>query len=180
LNLVDLIILIIAVIGFVLGYKDGFIRKLVGFIGFILAFYLSIQFAAQLGKAIENAFNIELYMAELIAGALIFILIIVAFAIIKRLIHPHDKVNNFVNQLVGGIIGMIQILFFLSAALYILNVFNVPSNNSKKSSLVYKPVYSIVPVTIDLVSNYTPDARQRIKDYINEKDTLNDDSTGSR
>ncbi len=69
---------------------------------------------------------------------------------------------------------MIQILFFLSAALYILNVFNVPSNNAKKSSLLYTPVYNIVPGTINLLSDYTPDARKRIKDYINDKDTLND------
>ncbi len=180
MNLIDLIILLIALIGFALGYKDGFIRKLIGFVGFILAVYLSIQFASQLGKAIENAFDMEYYMAELIAGAAIFILIIVIFAFIKRLIHPHDKVNNFVNQLVGGIMGMLQILFFISAALYILNVFNVPSNNSKKNSLVYKSVYSIIPATINLVSNYTPDAKQRIKNYINEKDSLNNDSTDSR
>ncbi len=180
MNLLDLIILVIALIGFTLGYKDGFIRKLVGFIGFVLAVYLSIIFASQLGKAIENAFEIEYYMAELIAGAVIFILIIVTFAFVKRLIHPHDKVNNFVNQLVGGTIGMLQILFFISAALYILNVFNVPSNTSKKNSLIYKPVYSIIPVTIDLVSNYTPDAKQRIKEYINEKDSLNNDSTDTR
>lgn len=176
MNLVDLIILIIALIGFALGYKDGFIRKLVGFIGFILAVYLSIQFASMLGKALENVFGIEYYLSELIAGAAIFILIIVVFAVLKRLIHPHDKVNNLVNQIIGGIIGMLQILFFLSAALYILNVFNVPSNNSKKNSLTYKPVYGIIPATIDLVSNYTPDAKKRIKDYINDKDSLNDKS----
>lgn len=176
MNLTDLIILIIALIGFVLGYKDGFIRKLVGFIGFVLAVYLSIQFASMLGKALENVFGIEYYLSELIAGAAIFILIIVVFAVLKRLIHPHDKVNNLVNQIIGGIIGMLQILFFLSAALYILNVFNVPSNNSKKNSLTYKPVYGIIPATIDLVSNYTPDAKKRIKDYINDKDSLNDKS----
>lgn len=180
MNLVDLIILIIILIGFVLGYKDGFIRKLVGFIGFILAVYLSIQFASQLGKGLENAFGIEYYLSELIAGAVIFILIIVIFAVIKRLIHPHDKVNNLVNQLLGGIIGMMQILFFLSAALYILNVFDVPSNNSKKNSLIYGPVYSIIPTTINFVSNYTPDAKKRIKEYINDKDSINDKSTDPR
>ncbi|HSD63393.1 MAG TPA: CvpA family protein [Ignavibacteriaceae bacterium] len=180
MNLLDIIILIIALSGFVLGYKDGFIRKLVGFVGFILAVYLSIQFAAQLGKGLENAFGIEYYLSELIAGAVIFILIIIIFSVIKRLIHPHDKVNNLVNQLLGGIIGMLQILFFLSAILYILNVFDVPSKNSKKNSLIYEPVYSIIPATINFVSNYTPSAKKRIKEYINDKDSLNDKSTVPR
>ncbi len=172
MNIVDLIIFIIVVIGFILGFKDGFIRKLIGFIGFIAAIFLAIKYSSQLGKILENTFAIEYYLSELIAGVIIFVGIIIIFVILKRVVHPYDKVNNLVNQLVGGFMGMIQILFFLSAALYILNIFNVPSNNSKKSSLVYKPVYNIIPASIDLVSRYTPDAKNRIKDYINDKDTL--------
>ena len=164
----------IVIIGFILGYKDGFVRKLIGFTGFILAVILAINFAAELGKYIEAAFGIELYLSELIAGAAIFIGIMVLSAFLKRVIHPFDKVNNLVNQVIGGVIGMIQILFFLSAALYILNVFNVPSENAKKESLFYTSVYRIIPGTINLISNYTPDAKKRIKDYINDKDTLND------
>lgn len=174
MNLIDLIIVIIALVGFILGFKDGFVRKIIGFIGFILAVILAINFASGLGKYMENAFGIEYYLSELIAGTVIFIGTIVLFAVLKRLIHPFDKVNNLVNQIVGGVIGLIQILFFLSAALYILNVFNVPSDNSKKSSLLYTPVYDIIPGTINLLSDYTPDAKKRIKDYINDKDTLND------
>jgi membrane protein required for colicin V production len=174
LNLVDLIIFVIAVIGFILGFKDGFIRKLIGFVGFVLAIYFSITYAAQLGKSVENTFGIEFYLSEIIAGVVIFIGIIVLTAIIKRLVHPYDKVNNLLNQIVGGVVGLIQILFFISAALYILNVFNVPSENSKKGSLLYEPVYSIIPATINFVGNYTPEAKKRIKDYINDKDSLND------
>lgn len=174
MNLVDAVIIIIAFVGFILGYKDGFVRKLIGFTGFVLAVILSINFASGLGRYMESLFGIEYYLSEIIAGAVIFAGIIIIFALLKRVIHPFDKVNNLVNQLVGGVIGMIQILFFLSAALYILNVFDVPSEKAKKDSLVYTSVYRIIPVTIELISNYTPDAKKRIKDYINDKDTLND------
>lgn len=172
MNLVDLIIFVIALIGFILGFKDGFVRKLIGFIGFVLAIFLAIKFAPQLGKILEETFAIEYYLSELIAGAIIFIGIIIVFAILKRVVHPYDKINNLVNQVIGGLMGTIQILFFLSAALYILNIFNVPSNDAKKGSLVYKPVFNIIPASIDLVSMYTPDAKKRIKEYINDKDTL--------
>ena len=174
MNLVDAVIIIIILIGFILGYKDGFVRKLIGFTGFVLAVILSINFASDLGRYMEAVFGIEFYLSEIIAGAVIFAGIIIIFALLKRIIHPFDKVNNLVNQLVGGVIGMIQILFFLSAALYILNVFGVPSEKAKKDSLVYTSVYRIIPGTIELISNYTPDAKKRIKDYINDKDTLND------
>ncbi len=174
MNFVDAVIIIIALIGFILGFKDGLVRKLIGFIGFVLAVILSINFASDFGQYMKAVLGIEYYLSEIIAGTVIFAGTIILFAILKRLIHPFDKVNNLVNQLVGGVIGMIQILFFLSAALYILNVFSVPSEKAKKDSLVYKPVYGIIPGTIDLISDYTPDAKKRIKDYINDKDTLND------
>ncbi len=174
MNLVDAIVIIIAIIGFILGFKDGFVRKLIGFIGFILAIILAINFASGLGMYIDVVLGIEYYLSELIAGGVIFTGVLVLFAILKRVIHPFDKVNNLVNQVIGGVIGMIQILFFLSAALYILNVFNVPPEKAKEESLVYATVYGIIPGTINLISDYTPDARKRIKDYINDKDTLND------
>ena len=174
MNLVDAVIIIITLIGFILGFKDGFVRKLIGFTGFVLAVILAINFASGLGVYIETALGIEYYLSELIAGAVIFIGTLVLFAVLKRVIHPFDKVNNLVNQAIGGVIGMIQILFFLSAVLYILNVFSVPSESAKKDSLVYAPVYGIIPGTINLISDYTPDARKRIKEYINDKDTLND------
>lgn len=174
MNLVDVVIFIIAFIGFILGFKDGFVRKIIGFTGFILAVILAINFASGLGKYMENVLGIEYYLSELIAGAIIFAGTIVLFAVLKRVIHPFDKVNNLINQVIGGMIGLIQILFFLSAALYILNIFSVPSDNAKKSSLVYLPVYNIIPGTINLLSDYTPDAKKKIKDYINDKDTLND------
>ena len=169
-----MVIFIIAFIGFILGFKDGFIRKIIGFTGFILAVILAINFASGLGRYMDNVLGIEYYLSELIAGAVIFAGTIILFAVLKRVIHPFDKVNNIINQVVGGVIGLIQILFFLSAALYILNIFSVPSDNAKKSSLIYSQVYNIIPGTINLLSDYTPDAKKKIKDYINDKDTLND------
>ena len=174
MNLIDVVIFIIAFIGFILGFKDGFIRKIIGFTGFILAVILAINFASGLGRYMDNVLGIEYYLSELIAGAVIFAGTIILFAVLKRVIHPFDKVNNIINQVVGGVIGLIQILFFLSAALYILNIFSVPSDNAKKSSLIYSQVYNIIPGTINLLSDYTPDAKKKIKDYINDKDTLND------
>ena len=172
MNLIDVIILIIAAIGFILGFKDGFIRKVIGFAGFILAIVLAINFASDLGRYMEEVLGIEYYLSELIAGVAIFSLTIFLFAVLKRIIHPFDKVNNIINQFIGGAVGMIQILFFLSAAFYLLNIFSIPSNDTQKNSLIYGSVYNIIPGTIDWLSDYTPDAKKRIKDYINDKDTL--------
>ena len=171
MSVLDIIIIVVVLIGFILGYKDGFVRKIIGLVGFALGIYLAIKFSVELGRAIERIFGIEFYLSQIIAGITIFFLIILVFAIIKRLVHPFDKVNNLINQLLGGFFGAIQILFFLSAVFFLLNVFNVPSKESAQASMFYKKVYSILPATVNYISNYTPKTKEIIKDYINNKDT---------
>ena len=96
----------------------------------------------------------------------------ILISIIKRWVHPFDKVNNFVNQILGGVIGTIQILFFLSAVLFLLKIFDIPDDKAAKSSMLYSKAYELLPATIDLLNSYTPNTKELLKDYINEKDTL--------
>jgi hypothetical protein len=66
---------------------------------------------------------------------------------------------------------VIQVIFFASAVLLILNVFNFPEKKTAAESYLYNPVYSLIPATIDFLGGYTPQTKKLIKDYINEKDT---------
>jgi membrane protein required for colicin V production len=172
LSILDIIIFLVLAVGFILGYKDGFVRKLIGLIGFVLAVYFGITYSKELGSIIESALGIEIYLAEIIGGITIFLMIIIVFSILKRFIHPFDKVNNLVNQVTGGIVGAIQILYFMSAFFFLLNVFNVPDKESKNSSVMYEKVYNIIPITIDYLTDYTPATKKLIKNYLNDNDTI--------
>ena len=172
MNLIDIIIIILLAAGFILGFKDGFVRKIIGLIGFCLAIFLAIILSVKLGRIIESFLGIEFYLAEIIGGFSVFVLTIVIFAVIKRIVHPFDKVNNLINQLLGGFVGFVQILFFISAALYLLNIFNIPGSQAKKDSLLYYGVYGVLPATIDYFKSYTPDSKKLIKEYIKDKDSV--------
>jgi len=171
LNPIDLIIIITVLVGFILGFKDGFIRKLIGLIGFGLAIVLAALFKDDLGKMVEFAFGIEIYLAQIIAGVAIFFGVILIFTLLKRIIHPFDKVNNLINQIVGGIVGIIQLLYFLSAIFLLLNIFDIPGKSVKESSTFYDITYKVIPVTIDFLTNYTPETKKIINDYITDPDT---------
>ncbi|MFC2103165.1 CvpA family protein [Bacteroidota bacterium] len=171
MNPIDLIIIITVLVGFILGFKDGFVRKLIGIIGFILAIILASLYKDDLGVMIEYALGIEFYLSEIISAIVIFLSVIIVFTILKRVIHPFDKVNNLINQIVGGIVGILQLLIFLSAVFLLLNVFNIPAKDTQESSALYKTTYKIIPVTIELLTTYQPDAEKIIKDYIEEKDS---------
>jgi membrane protein required for colicin V production len=172
LILLDALIIIGIIVGFILGFKDGFVRKLIGIIGFVLAVVAAVFFAGKLGLLIESIFGIEYYLAEIIGGLVIFISIITIFVFLKRVVHPFDKVNNLINQIVGGVVGSIQILYFLSAIFIIVNIFDLPDKDTRKQSIFYNNTLSVIPFTIQYLSNYTPEPRKLIENYINEKDTL--------
>ncbi|NWF88596.1 MAG: CvpA family protein [Ignavibacteriaceae bacterium] len=172
MTIIDILIIISLLAGFILGYKDGFVRKLIGLIGLAVAIYLTVLFAAPVGKFIEMTLDIEFYLSEIIGGAVIFIVIMIIISVVKRIVHPFDKVNNLLNQIMGGVIGLVQVSFFLSAVFIILKVFNIPDKETGKSAFVYPTVYSIIPRTIDYLQEYTPESRKIIKDFINEKDSI--------
>jgi membrane protein required for colicin V production len=168
----DIFLIAAIILGFVLGYKDGFVRKLIGFIGFCAAILLSVKFSTFGGKILNSLFSIETYLSEIIAGVLIFLIVVLIFSVLKRVVHPFDKVNGLINQILGGITGVIQIMFFLSALLYLLSIFNFPSKDNPNRSFVYRTVYSIMPSAINILRDYTPDTKKIIKNYVNGKDTL--------
>ncbi|HVO74244.1 MAG TPA: CvpA family protein [Ignavibacteriaceae bacterium] len=170
MSILDIIIIVVLLIGFILGYKDGFVRKLVGLIGFGLAIFLAVYFSDDIGRIIESVFGIEIYLASIFAGLLIFWFVIFIFAVLKRIVHPFDKVNNVINRVVGGAVGLIQIAFLMSALFFLLKTFSIPGKEGAKTSLLYERVYNIIPDTVSYLGNYTPDAKEKFKEYILDKD----------
>lgn len=171
MNYLDALVFAVVFVGFILGYKDGLVRKLIGITGFALAVFLAARYSDWLGKIVENIFGIEFYLSQIIGGIILFLATVFVFSVIKRLVHPFDKVNNFINQTLGGVIGAIQLLFFLSGVFFILNIFGAPSKSAKENSFFYKKVYNIIPATVNYLNSYTPKTKEIIKEYINEKDS---------
>lgn len=169
MNYIDYILIGIILIGFILGYKDGLIRKIIGLFGLIIAIFLAISYSGTLGNYLSPMFNNENYLAKIVSGIIIFFATILLFAIIKRLIHPSDKVNKFLNQLLGGIAGTLQIVFLTSVFLLLLNAINLPGEEDINNSKLYSTVYSLVPTTIDLIIGKDLKTEGFLKDYLESR-----------
>lgn len=175
MNYIDYIIIAFVIIAFLLGYKDGLVRKLIGLIGFFTAIYASFKFSNDVAKIVSPVFNDDIYLSEIVAGILIFLLVIFIVAIIKRIVHPIDKVNRFLNQILGGVSGAVQAVFFLSALFLVLNIFNYPDEVEKNNSILFNDIYSIVPTVIDYIIGNDSEKIELFEDIIkkNDIDSLN-------
>ncbi|MEJ5350125.1 MAG: CvpA family protein [Melioribacteraceae bacterium] len=172
MNYIDYLIITIAVIGFILGFKDGLVRKIIGLIGIVVAFFLAFEYSQTIGKYLNPFFNNDEYLSNVISGILIFLIVILIASILKRIIHPVDKLNKFLNQLIGGIIGTVQIFFFLSGIFLLLDILGFPNEKTKKDSLMYSYVSDIIPKSIDLIIGHQSKAADLIKNFIENKDTI--------
>ncbi|MCK5455711.1 MAG: CvpA family protein [Melioribacteraceae bacterium] len=175
MNYLDIIILIILLIGFALGFRDGLIRKVIGLLGLVLGVVFALQFYRPFGKFISPLVSDEIYLAEIVAGFVLFVGAIFLASLLKRIIHPLDKVNRFTNQLLGAISGTLQILFFISGFFLFLNIFNFPSKEDRNNSFLYTKVYNIIPVTIDLIIGSDSDAMNLVKDFIEKSSDVTKD-----
>ena len=63
MTFLDLIIVIVILIGFILGFKDGFVRKIIGLLGFIGAVILAALFYEKVGVYVESITGIEIYLS---------------------------------------------------------------------------------------------------------------------
>ena len=159
------------IIGFLLGFKDGLVRKIIGLIGLVIGVILAFQFSGKVGKYLTLFFNNDEYLSSVIAGILIFLVVILIASLIKRVVHPFDKVNRFINQFIGGIIGTVQIAFFLSAVFLFLNIFNFPNINHRNNSCCYNFVLDLIPKSIEIIMGKNTNASEYLIKYIEKKDS---------
>ncbi len=172
MNYIDFVIIFFLFIGFALGFRDGLIRKLIGLLGLVLGIILALEFYQGVALKISPFINNEIYLAEIVSWLVIFIGTIFLASILKRIIHPLDKVNRFTNQLLGGISGTLQILFFISGFLLFLDVFNVPDKDTRDTSLLYNNTYQVIPITIDLIVGKDSEAKDLIDSFIEQSSDI--------
>ncbi|MEW6653101.1 MAG: CvpA family protein [Bacteroidota bacterium] len=170
MNYLDYIILVIVVVGFILGFKDGLVRKIIGLAGLILAVVLAFQLGGKVGKLFTSFFIEDDYLAALISGVIIFLGVLLIASIIKRIIHPADKVSNLINQTLGGLIGVIQILFFASTVCLFLNIFGLPKSVDRNNSTFYNTVLNLIPKTTEFIIGNRSKATEILKDYIEKNE----------
>ena len=170
MNYLDYIIIVVILIGFLLGFKDGLVRKIIGLLGLIIGIVLAYKFSGSVGKFMIRFFNNDEYLSSLIAGILIFLIVILIATIFKRIVHPFDKVNRLLNQVLGGLIGTIQIIYFISAVFLFLNIFSFPKSEQKNNSFSYNFVLDLIPKTIDFAMGQKSKASNYFKQYIEKSD----------
>lgn len=124
---IDLVLLLFFVGFFVLGFAQGTIRRLIGLASVLFSFFFAANLAEPLGGFLgANWTQFAPEYSYMIGFGTVFVAAALAFAIVVQGFYkpqPLFEKARFVDELIGGILGVIQFGVILGATIIILDTF---------------------------------------------------------
>jgi uncharacterized membrane protein required for colicin V production len=133
---VDLVLVLFFVGFFVLGFAQGTIRRLIGILSILFSFLFAASLREPLGQFLgQNWRQFSEQYAYMIGFGAVFLAGTVAFTVIIQGFYktqPLFEKQRFVDEVLGGLLGLLQATIVLAAVIVILDSFftipGIPQN----------------------------------------------------
>ncbi len=160
MNITDILIIIFILISFVIGIRDGLLKKLFAIIGVILALVMATKYMKEGGHYVQDFFKMESETSFIISFAFIFVIVVVLTNFIYRWFGNENKGYHLWDRIAGGVVGIAEGAVVLSLVLILMNLFDVPSREEKKTSTFYESVSSVAPAMFDEFNKLFPNTKK--------------------
>ena len=147
MEIFDIVIIGLLVIGGIQGFRKGLIDQVVSILALLLGIWVSIRFSDFTANLLIDKLK---FTSEYISG----IAFVVTFAAVVVGVHFVGKLAEklvaavalgFINRIAGLLVGVLLWGFIVSVLLSVTNRFNLLSAQTKQSSILYKPISRIAP-----------------------------------
>ncbi len=126
-NTIDLLIFLYLMAFFVLGFAQGTIRRLIGIASILFSFLFAANIAEPLGGYLgSNWTQFSKEYSTMIGFGTVFVASAIAFALVAQGLYktqPLFQKARFADELLGGVLGLVQACLILGAVLIILDSF---------------------------------------------------------
>ena len=123
----DLLIVVYFIGFFVLGFAQGTIRRLIGIGSILFSFFFAANLAEALGRFLgDNWTQFPRQYSYMIGFGTIFLAAAIAFALVVQSYYkPQElfKKARFADEILGGVLGLVQAAIIFAAVLIILDSF---------------------------------------------------------
>lgn len=127
INTIDLLIFLYLMAFFVLGFAQGTIRRLIGIASILFSFLFAANIAEPLGGYLgSNWTQFSREYSTMIGFGTVFVASAIAFALVAQGLYktqPLFQKARFADELLGGVLGLVQACLILGAVLIILDSF---------------------------------------------------------
>jgi len=162
MNTIDIVLGLILVVAFFLGFSKGLLRVLASLIGLVVAVYCAMFFSDYIRVYLVRWFNWSDDINGLVSFLATFFLILILFALLGRIL---TKVADFAmmglfNKLLGGIFNVFKFAFLVSVIFMFVNAsenYSILIPESRDSSLLYHPIEAIAPAILPTIEEHIED-----------------------
>lgn len=162
MNTIDIVVGIILIIAFFMGFRKGLLRSLASLIGLVLGVYGAMFFSGYVKVYLERWFNWSVDLTNIASFLITFILIMIVFTILGSLL---TKVVNFAmlgifNKLFGGVFNALKFAFVISVIFMFVNAsenYRILSPQERQESMLYEPIASIAPALLPKIMKEVED-----------------------
>lgn len=160
MNFIDIILGTILVFGLIRGVWNGFFVELASFVSLLIGIFIAIKFSGFVADYIRENLLSESQYIEIIAFAITFILVIVGVILLAK---TFTKLASFtglgwINRLLGGVFGLLKMLFILSIALHFFQKINkndaLITEQKKEDSILYQPIVKASELVFPILTQW--------------------------
>ena len=124
-NVFDIVFVLALFGAFVIGYVQGAIRRLLAIAAILFSLLLGAQIRAPFGKFLsENWHQFPAEYSYMLAFGIVFVVASVAFSLVIQGLYKRAPLfanANFVDEVIGGLLGVVEGLIIMGAAILILD-----------------------------------------------------------
>lgn len=193
MSLVDVLIILFMIVGGISGFKNGFTKSVVKFLGLILVIIFSFVLKNPISLILMNVgpfipfgglikgvtvLNIALY--EVISFSIIFSILMVVLKVLTKTTSIFEKIVNFIiilgipSKILGLIFGFLQNYVIVFFVLYFLAMPNFSEVSILNNSILKDPILRATPVLSGVAENsikVVDEFKDLSKKYKNSKDS---------
>ena len=169
MSTLDIILAIFLLYFAIRGFSQGFIISIATLVGLIFGFWAASHFSEFTANWLQNDMGLKSGNIKLIAYIVTFVIVVVLIFLLGRFMTGVVKTVGLgiVNRLAGALFGIAKGLLIVSF-LFLLFTRIDPHESlftaaQKKGSVLYKPVSTVAPAVIPLLSKYTSEVQKMVK-----------------
>ena len=155
---IDIIILILAVLAFVRGWKKGMLWAVCSLVAVILGIIIAMKLSSELANYLFTQNLITNQYTLLISFVLLFIATIFVFRLGVKFVEKilDTLFLGWVNNLTGGILYAFFAVFIVSTFIWLADQVQLLKPELKAQSKTFEYVKPISPKTIAVITEYLP------------------------
>lgn len=171
MNWLDILIVLLVALPTYFGFRKGFLRKLFGLAGIIAGFILAIKFYDSISAVLSAVIKENKTFVNVISFLLIIAVLYGASIWLARFFSGMNSGTNIIDKLLGTAVGFFQGLIVASVLLYNLSIAEVPSKQTRESSMLYSSVHGVAPAVFDKVLDLFPGLQGIYNEYKSPRQT---------